>query len=87
MHITPNPVEMLEEAAYSPNLKAAGNIYSDSYFHNMFQTPSQGKVLSNGRPPVPPNPPSPMPFNVNNGTLRRVNKNMQQGRQQVRFKK
>ncbi|KAK6638440.1 hypothetical protein RUM44_008869 [Polyplax serrata] len=83
MHITPNPIELLEEASYPPAQNDSGNIYTDSYFHKMFLVSSQGKILSNGRPPVPPNPPSPMPFNVsNNGTLRRMGKNSHAVRQQ-----
>ena len=86
MHITPNPIEMMQESACTPpNHNVSENIYSDSYFHNIFQMPSQGKSINNGRPPVPPNPPSPMPFNLSNGTLRRINKNAQLNRQKVGF--
>lgn len=84
MHITPNPIEMIDEATYASNQKNSGNVYSDSYFHNVFQMAPQGKIMSNGRPPVPPNPPSPMPFNVRNGTLRKVNRNGQLVKQQVK---
>lgn len=75
MHITANPSKVIEDSPYPSNQNLIRNVYSDTYY--------QKEKVNSGRPPIPPNPPSPMPFNVSNGTLRRVHRNVQLIRSQV----
>jgi len=80
MHITPNPNAMADEPAYPSNKNFSKNVYSDTYFYNINCQPaeyghSQARTTSiDGKPPIPPNPPSPMGYS---NTLRKSQRHSQ----------